>query len=76
MSQEFNMAPIRNTMKIRGQRANAVIVDEVSPNIVNSVVTVKATAELSREVAKELVTDTKEVDMEELLNAEANKGND
>jgi hypothetical protein len=70
---------IRNTTAIRGKSANGIICDEfaeVSPIIVNSVVEVKATAALSKQVAKELANDTEEIDMKELLDVEANKGND
>jgi len=70
MTQEYKHVPFRNTTKIRGQRSNSILLDEFPENpsiIVNSAVEVKATAALSKEVAKELATDTEEVDMEELL---------
>jgi len=45
---------------------------DVSPIIVNSVVEVKATAALFRKVQEELLSDTEELNIEELLDAEKN----
>ena len=56
----------------------AIGVENENPqtSIVNSVVEVKATAALSRKVQEELATETKELDIEELLDAKKDKGND
>lgn len=44
--------------------------------LVGSEITVKATAELSRKIQEELFSDKEEIDIEELLDAKKNNGNE
>jgi len=67
---------IRNTTSIRTSKTPPVVVDGKQHNITNSEIIVKATAELSRQVNEDLMTDMEEVDMEDILDAQANQGND